>query len=131
VADVRISVEGRDSDYESLWDWLRAEPELRGHLCQGEARGPDGAMGVLPELTIGVISSGAATALASALKVWLVQRRADVTLNISGPHGRQVVLDAKRAPDAERLLTTALGWVDGGEPGTTDGGLTPPAADSK
>src|SRR5689334_14259815 len=47
VADLRITVNGRDSDVESLQDWLRGEPEFRGHLGQGEAPGPDGAMGAV------------------------------------------------------------------------------------
>ena len=52
------------------------------------------------------------------MQVWLTQRRADVILKISGPEGREVVLDAKRIPDAERLLNTALGWT-GSDPPTS------------
>jgi hypothetical protein len=113
MADVRITVDGRDSDVESLQDWLRSEPELRGHLRHGETLGPAGAMGASTELIVGVISSGAATALVRSLQVWLAQRRADVKLNIAGPEGRQITLDAKRVPDAEHLLNTALGWAEG------------------
>jgi hypothetical protein len=112
VADLRITVDGQDSDVVSLRDWLRGEPQLRGHLRQGETATPAGAMGSFAELVVGVISSGAATVLARSLQVWLVQRRADVKLNVTGPHGRQVTLDAKRVPDAERLLNTALGWAE-------------------
>jgi hypothetical protein len=36
-----------------------------------------------------------------------------VKLNIAGPEGRQITLDAKRVPDAEHLLNTALGWAEG------------------
>jgi len=121
VADLRITVGGRDSDVESLSDWLRREPELRGHLRQGETPGPAGAMGASTELIVGVISSGAATTLARSLQVWLTQRRADVKLNVTGPEGQQIVLDAKRVPDAEHLLNTALGWAEGTPP-------VPPAA---
>ena len=64
-------------------------------------------MGSFTELIVGVISSGAATVLARSLQVWLVQRRADVKLNVTGPQGRQVSLDAKRVSDAEHLLNTA------------------------
>jgi hypothetical protein len=113
MADLYITVDGRDSDVESLQDWLRSEPELRGHLRQGETPGPVGAMGASAELIVGIISSGAATALVRSLQVWLAQRRADVKLNVAGPQGRKIVLDAKRVPDAEHLLNTALGWAEG------------------
>jgi Effector Associated Constant Component 1 len=116
VAELRITVEGQDRDVESLRDWLRNEPEFRGHLRQGEAPSPDGAMGAVSELIVGVVSSGAATALARSLQVWLVQRRADIKLNIAGPQGRQIVLDAKRVADAEHLLKTALSWADNAPP---------------
>jgi hypothetical protein len=78
-------------------------------------------MGASTELIVGVISSGAATALARSLQVWLAQRRADVKLDVAGPQGRHIVLDAKRVPDAEHLLNTALGWAEGAPP-------VPPAA---
>jgi hypothetical protein len=116
VAELHLTVDGRDGDVESLQDWLRNEPELRGHLRQGETPGPAGAMGASTELIVGIISSGAATALVTSLQVWLTQRRADVTVNVAGPHGRKVTLDAKRVPDAERLVNTALGWAEGGPP---------------
>jgi hypothetical protein len=121
VADLRITVGGQDSDVESLWDWLRHEPELRGQLRQSETPGPVGAMGASTEFIVAVVSSGTATALVRSLQVWLAQRRADVKLNVTGPQGRQVTLDAQRVPDAERLLNTALGWAEDAPP-------TPPAA---
>jgi len=90
VADLRITVDGRDSDVESLQDWLRGEPEFRGQLRQGEATGPDGAMGAVVDVIVGVASSGAATTLAKSLQVWLTQRRADVALTVTGPEGRRL-----------------------------------------
>lgn len=116
MADLRISVDGRDTDVESLQDWLCNEPELRGHLRQGEKPGPAGSMGASTELIVGVVSSGAATALVRSLQVWLAQRRADVKLDVAGPQGRHVVLDAKRVRDAGQLLNTALGWAEAGPP---------------
>ena len=112
MVDVRISVSGRDTDVESLWDWLRSEPEFRGHLRLGQAPGPQEAMGALAEVIVGVTSSGAATALAKAVQVWLVQRRSDVVLKISRPQGGEIVVDAKRVPDAEHLLDKLLDWVE-------------------
>ena len=122
MADLHIIVDGRDSDVESLQDWLRGEPELRGHLRQGETPGPDGAMGAVVDVIVGVASSGAATALATSLQVWLTQRRADVALKVSGPGSREIDLDARRIPDAERLLNTALGWADGAPPASPPAG---------
>jgi Effector Associated Constant Component 1 len=116
MADLRITVDGQDSDVESLQDWLHGEPEFRGQLRQGEAPGPEGAMGAVADVIIGVVSSGAATTLAKSLQVWLTQRRADVILKISGPDGRKIDLDAKRIPDAELLLNNALGWTEGDPP---------------
>ena len=113
MTDLHITVGGRDSDQESLWDWLRHEPDFRGHLRQGETPGPPGTMGASTELIVGVVSSGAATALVTSLQVWLTQRRADVKVTVTGPQGRTIVLDAKRIPDAGRLLDTALGWAEG------------------
>ena len=121
MADLHITVDGRDSDVESLRDWLRNEPGLRGQLREGGAPGPAGAMGASTELIVGIVSSGAATALVTSLQVWLTQRRADVTLKVTGPQGRAVSLDAKRVSDAERLLNTALGWAEGAPPGPPAG----------
>lgn len=112
MVDLHITVDGRDSDVESLQDWLRREPEFRGHLRQGEVPGPAGAQGAVVDVIVGVLSSGTATTLATSLQVWLTQRRADVVLKVSGPGGRKIYLDAKRIPDAERLLNTALGWAE-------------------
>src|SRR5260370_13096644 len=94
VTDLRIIVGGRDGDQDCLWDWLRHEPDFRGHIRQGETPGPAGTMGASTELIVGVVSSGAATALVTSLQVRLTQRRADVNVSITGPQGRKIVLDA-------------------------------------
>ena len=122
MADLHITVDGRDSDVESLQDWLRGEPEFRGHLRQGDVPGPAGAQGAVVDVIIGVVSSGAATTLAKSLQVWLTQRRADVALKVSGPEGREVVLDAERIPDAERLVNTVLGWAGDDPPASPAAG---------
>jgi len=53
-------------------DWLGSEPEFHGYLRQGQTSGPDEGMGASTELIIGIASSGAATALARSLQVWLM-----------------------------------------------------------
>jgi hypothetical protein len=79
-------------------------------------------MGASTELIVGIVSSGAATALVTSLQVWLTQRRADVALTVSGPGGLEVVLDAKRIPDAERLVNSVLGWTEGDPPASPAAG---------
>jgi hypothetical protein len=116
VADWYITTDGEDSDVESLHDWLRNEPELRGHLRHGEPEVPPGSIGGSAELIVGIVSTRAATALATSLHVWLGQQPSDLTLNITGPLGRQVVIDARGLPDAARLLDAALG-LSGDQPG--------------
>jgi hypothetical protein len=46
--------------------------------------------------------------LARSLSVWLVQRRSDLTVTVTGPDGRQVSLSSRRVADPEKLLRTVL-----------------------
>jgi hypothetical protein len=45
--------------------------------------------------------------LARSLSVWLVQRRGDLEVKVTGPDGRQVSVKARRV-DAEQLLRAVL-----------------------
>jgi len=108
-----IAVDGRDADRESLWDWLRRDPDLRGRLRLSASQGLPDAMGASSDLLLqlGVATVGAGTiwaALARSISTWLVQRRSDLTVSVTGPDGRTVRLSAKRVADAERLLRTVL-----------------------
>ena len=109
----RIAVDGRDADRESLCDWLRNEPELRGRLQLSAAPTPDGTMGAPTDLVVQVSAAlaGASAiwaALAKSLSVWLVQRRSDLTITVTGPDGRKVSVSAKRAVDPEQILRRVL-----------------------
>ena len=109
----RIVVDGRDADRESLWDWLRNEPELRGRLQLSAAPTPGGAMGAPIEVVIqvGAVLAGASAvwaAVAKSLSVWLVQRRSDLTITVTGPDGRKVSVSAKRVADPEQILRSVL-----------------------
>jgi hypothetical protein len=53
-------------------------------------------------------SAGVMTALARSLSVWLVQRRSDLTVNVTGPDGRQVSVSARRVTDPEQILRAVL-----------------------
>ncbi|WP_394620230.1 hypothetical protein JNUCC0626_14335 [Lentzea sp. JNUCC 0626] len=104
---VRIAVDG--DELPLLREWLNAEPELRGRVTAvGGEVAPD-EMGVATEL---VVAAGAAVPLASvlarAVTTWLVQRRSDVTLTITGPDGKKVTLNAKRVKDAEALIREVM-----------------------
>lgn len=109
--EARIAIEGRDDDVESLWDWLRHEPELRGRLRIDRAASLEGAMGTATEFvvqTVAASGAGVMIALARSLSVWLVQRRSDLTVKVSGPDGRQVSVSAQRISDPEQLLRAVL-----------------------
>lgn len=128
-----VSVEGYFLGHPVVLVERRLACGLVGQVGRGAIGGPGGGapcclplVGLHPdqvssrcavvEVVVGVVSSGAVTTLAKSLQVWLSQRRADVALKVSGPEGREIVLDAKRIPDAERLLNTALGWAEGDSP---------------
>jgi hypothetical protein len=111
--EVRIAVDGRDTDAEALWDWLRNEPELRGRLRADSAPTPEDAMGASTELVVQAAATVAGAgalwaALSRSLSVWLTQRRSDITVKVTGPDGRQVSLNAKRVADPEKLLREVL-----------------------
>jgi hypothetical protein len=52
--------------------------------------------------------AGVMVALARSLSVWLVQRRSDLTVTVTGPDGRQVSVSAQRVGDPEQLLRAVL-----------------------
>jgi len=110
--EARIAIDGHDIDVESLWDWLRHEPELQGRLRIDSADAPEGAMGATTELVVQTAAvmagAGVMTALARSLSVWLVQRRSDLTVKVTGPDGRQVSVSARRVANPEQLLRAVL-----------------------
>lgn len=108
--EARIRVEGQDTETASLWDWLRHEPELRGRLRASGAPAQDEAMGVPIELVVVLATAtvAVASALARSLSTWLVQRRSDLTVTVTGPDGRQVSVSSRRVPDPEKLLRMML-----------------------
>ncbi|MGI8332367.1 effector-associated constant component EACC1 [Actinomadura scrupuli] len=118
MVEARIAVDGTDGDAESLSDWLRHEPGLRGRVGPAAAPAPDGAMGAPVELVVALATTAGGTAgvLARALSRWLIererQRHSDVTIKVTGPGGRQVQVSARRVPDSEPLLRAVLEAAD-------------------
>lgn len=110
VAEERIAVDGHDTDTESLWDWLRHEPELRGRLRTRSVPTPDEAMGTPIELVVILATATVpvASALARSISTWLIQRRSDLTVTVTGPDGRQVSVSSRRVVDPEKLLRAVL-----------------------
>ena len=110
MAEARITVDGHDTDAESLWDWLRDEPELRGRLRTRSAPTPDKTMGVPIELVVVLATATTAvvSALARSVSTWLVQRRSDLTVKVTGPDGRKISVSSRRVADPEQLLRAVL-----------------------
>ncbi|WP_380280787.1 hypothetical protein [Kitasatospora purpeofusca] len=111
--DVHISVTGGETvaEAESLTDWLRGEPGLRGVALTGRTPGPGEMGGVLDTVSVALGAGGGLSVLASSLRTWFAQpRRSDVRLKIRRPGGVTVELDAKRvrAGELEAILRSAL-----------------------
>jgi hypothetical protein len=124
VLEAQITVKGLHPDIESLWDWLRDVPELRGLLREHRGPVPDGTMGA--ELIIGVVFSAAALARAVTPLVRALldyreererQKHADIIV-VTGPNGH-MELTARRVPppDLENLLRQVLGGQTPTDPG--------------
>jgi hypothetical protein len=114
--EIRISVAGDSSGavLESLDDWLRAEPTLRGRVRPVRNLPVHGEMGGLVDaLTVAVGAGGSITVLASALRSWIEQpRRSSIRLRVrvEADGAREVELDADRVKgqEIESALERAL-----------------------
>jgi Effector Associated Constant Component 1 len=114
----RIRVPGNDSgrDLASLHEWLRNEDALRGHARLARAPSDEEEMGAAQDaIVVALGSGGAVTVLASALPVWLRQRRGsriEVEVEVTDDAGkRRVIVLSENADDAERALRQALDAV--------------------
>ncbi|MER7707766.1 hypothetical protein ABTX81_33340 [Kitasatospora sp. NPDC097605] len=103
------------AEAESLTDWLRGEPGLRGVALTGRRPGPGEMGAVLDTVSVAVGAGGGLSVLAASLRTWFAQpRRSDVRLKIRRPGGVTVELDARRvrAGDLETILRAALADPD-------------------
>jgi len=95
-----------------LRDWLTDEEELRGTVTPLRPTPKPGDMGGAVEvLTVALSSGGAGAVLARSLCTWLVQQRADVTVTVTTPGGRQVRVDVHRARDPESVIREVSGLL--------------------
>ncbi|MDX6389269.1 MAG: hypothetical protein QOJ73_332 [Streptosporangiaceae bacterium] len=110
--EARIAVaDGSPDDLGSLYRWLRNEDALRG--CLRFVLAPFGTeeMGTAQDaIAVAMGSGGAFTILATALPVWLRQRRgSQIKLEVTVPAwGLRLVIEADKAEDADRLLRQVL-----------------------
>src|SRR5687767_2089886 len=85
--------------YESLYDWLAGEPDLRPFVALDKRAPAPGEMGsVTDAVMIAVGSGGFLTVLAGALGAWLSQaRNRNVRIEIKDKRGgeRHIVLEAQ------------------------------------
>lgn len=106
---VGISVEGRETDASSLTEWLRRERELAGKLTSATRGAAPGEMGVVADLAVLLPTTTAVVVtLSRTLSTWLTQRRADVTIKLKMPGGKELSVSARRTADPEQLIETVL-----------------------
>lgn len=107
-ATLRLRVSGEDAEHQlrELRDWLDREDELRGEVRLRNRPIEPGQMGgLLDVIEVAVGSGGAVAVLAKSLSVWLTQNRADVKVTVMPTeHGPQIVVDSKRARDAQAMV---------------------------
>jgi two-component sensor histidine kinase len=94
VMELVISIDTgqREPESRSLWDWLVAEPALRGQVRAVEK--PD-------MLTVTLGPDDVAAAVANVLIAWLRRRVGDVTVTITRPDGVWVTVDAEQIRELE------------------------------
>ncbi|MER7350375.1 hypothetical protein ABT390_33765 [Streptomyces aurantiacus] len=113
---MRITVAGDDTAGESLLDWLRQEPGLRGRIRHMSQPAQPGAMGSISELVVEGVVTGTIGSLAGllgqSLSVWLNQRLAcgdrNTAVEITTADGRSIKVTAVESAEAERLVRLAL-----------------------
>lgn len=113
--EMRITVAGGGTgDLGSLYEWLRNEDGLRGRVRLVREPFGEEEMGAAQDaIAVALGSGGALTVLASALPVWMRQRRgSQVKVEVTdGARGLRLVVEADKADDAERVLRQALDAV--------------------
>lgn len=112
-SEVRLRIAGENdmpAQLESLWDWLRSDPDLRGTVRVAHDPQAEGVMGIPVELLVTLSSSGgaAAVALSRALRTWLEQQRSDISVTVTEGDGSSVTLSAHRVAEADEILRSLL-----------------------
>lgn len=107
--DVQIQIVGNvGGELAELGEWLQNEDELRGRIGAVHATIGDTELGSVVELlTVALGAGGAGTALAAALKTWLMTRRTTAKIIVKSA-GRSVTLDIHNTNDIGPLLEQIL-----------------------
>jgi hypothetical protein len=124
---VTVAVDGDDAraSLESLFEWLRHEDALRGHIQLRPSTLTPGAMGPLNEALLVVLGSGgAASVLAHSLTEWVKQRTSDVQLTLTRPNGETISVDGRRIRDPATLTDMVTRFVDEHAPNSDKSGET-------
>src|SRR5215470_5300918 len=111
---------GQDAFVElsSLHGWLTGGEPLRGTVTVERSDGDGTTMGWLAEVvTVALGNAGAVSALAGSLATWLVSRRSQVKIKVTGPGGRCVEVDVRQARSDRAAVEAMLREVLDG-PGT-------------
>jgi len=120
---VQLSIQARAGERTadetlSLYQWLASEPELRGRLALPQQSSDPERMGsALETVLVTLASGGALTTLIKSLQVWLVQRRSEVILQLSGKDGRSVTVTARGPIDVNEVIHNVAGLLDDNAPG--------------
>lgn len=98
---------------ESLFDWLRHEEVLRGHIQLRPSTVTPETMGAFDETLLVVLGSGGAVSvLARSLTEWVKQRTSDVQLTLKRPNGETISVDGRRIRDLAALTDIVSRFVD-------------------
>ncbi|MCU1680898.1 MAG: hypothetical protein JWQ81_1637 [Amycolatopsis sp.] len=106
-SELHLTVVGDDVErhLRMLREWLGSEDELRGRVeLRNHPVAPGHMGGVLDVLAVTLGAGGAGAVLAQSVSTWLTQRRADVTVSMKAPDGREFSVDVKRAADPESVI---------------------------
>ncbi|GAA2993544.1 effector-associated constant component EACC1 [Streptomyces fulvorobeus] len=105
--ELALAVHGTEAEQHLrlLYDWLTLEDDLRGRLRLRSRPVAEGEMGgVLDVLTVALGAGGTGALIARSVSTWLSQRRADITVTVKAPDGREVSIDVKRSQDPLAII---------------------------
>ncbi|MEU5683111.1 effector-associated constant component EACC1 [Streptomyces venezuelae] len=95
-----------------LHAWLQREDDLRGRVRLAGGTPEPGQMGTVSELVLTTVSSGTVAALVASAQLWIKQRRANLSIVVRHPDGKEVEIDAEQISGAEEFIRTVLGDAD-------------------